>query len=214
MNFLTSEMRRSLKELDLGLKGELTITSDMEDLSSSLFFDQVPPSWTKRAYASLNGLSAWYTDLLLRIKELESWTSDFNLPASVWLSGFFNPQSFLTAIMQSTARKNELPLDKMCLVSEVTKKNKEEMGMAPREGAYIHGLYMEGARWDINLGTIAESRLKELYPLMPVIHIRAVTQDKQEMRNLYECPVYNTRERGDVYQIFFTNTDSIVQYFR
>ena len=210
-------MRRSLKELDLGLKGELTITSDMEDLSSSLFFDQVsikihtqhtyfslmtlnikvPPSWTKRAYASLNGLSAWYTDLLLRIKELESWTSDFNLPSSVWLSGFFNPQSFLTAIMQSTARKNELPLDRMCLVCEVTKKNKEEMGLVPREGAFIHGLYMEGARWDVNLGTITESRLKELYPLMPVIHVKAVTQDKQEMRNLYECPVYNTRERGE-----------------
>ena len=41
MNFLTAEMRRSLKELDLGLKGELTITSDMEDLSNALFFDQV-----------------------------------------------------------------------------------------------------------------------------------------------------------------------------
>ena len=74
-----------------------------------------------------------------------------------------------------------------------TKKNKEEMGLVPREGAFIHGLYMEGARWDVNLGTITESRLKELYPLMPVIHVRAVTQDKQEMRNLYECPVYNTR---------------------
>ena len=74
---------------------------------------------------------------------MESWTSDFNLPASVWLPGFFNPQSFLTAIMQSTARKNELPLDKMCLVCEVTKKNKEEIGAAPREGAYTHGLYME-----------------------------------------------------------------------
>ena len=99
--------------------------------------------------------------------------------------------------MQSTARKNELPLDRMCLVCEVTKKNKEEMGLVPREGAFIHGLYMEGARWDVNLGTITESRLKELYPLMPVIHVRAVTQDKQEMRNLYECPVYNTRERGE-----------------
>ena len=33
-------------------------------------------------------------------QELESWTSDFSLPSSVWLSGFFNPQSFLTAIMQ------------------------------------------------------------------------------------------------------------------
>ena len=41
MNLLVAEMRRRLKELDLGLKGELTITSDMEDLSDSLFFDQV-----------------------------------------------------------------------------------------------------------------------------------------------------------------------------
>ena len=41
MNSLTQEMKRSLKELDLGLKGELTTTSDMEDLSNSLFFDQV-----------------------------------------------------------------------------------------------------------------------------------------------------------------------------
>ncbi len=40
MNILTKEMRRSLKELDLGLKGELTITNDMEDLGNSLFFDQ------------------------------------------------------------------------------------------------------------------------------------------------------------------------------
>lgn len=44
MNILTAEMRRSLKELDLGLKGELTITSDMEDLSNALFFDQVEKS--------------------------------------------------------------------------------------------------------------------------------------------------------------------------
>ena len=43
MNSLTHEMKRSLRELDLGLKGELTITSDMEDLSNSLFFDQVRP---------------------------------------------------------------------------------------------------------------------------------------------------------------------------
>ena len=84
--------------------------------------------------------------MLLRIKELESWTSDFSLPSSVWLSGFFNPQSFLTAIMQSTARKNELPLDKMSLTCEVTKKYQGESMQVPREGAYVHGLFIEGAR--------------------------------------------------------------------
>ena len=77
------------------------------------------------------------------IKIPESWTSDFNLPSSVWLPGFFNPQSFLTAIMQSTARKNELPLDKMCLTCEVTKRNCGEVQQNQREGAFIHGLFME-----------------------------------------------------------------------
>ena len=77
--------------------------------------------------------------IIIIIKELESWVSDFQLPNAVWLAGFFNPQSFLTAIMQQMARKNEWPLDKMALQCDVTKKNKEDMGGPPREGAYVHG---------------------------------------------------------------------------
>nr|CAD7197237.1 unnamed protein product [Timema douglasi] len=219
MNYLTGELKRSLKELDLGLKGELTITFVMEELENSLFLDQVPQIWTQRAYPSLQGLTAWFADLLLRLRELDTWSTDFvkaltkimplihQLPSSVWLAGFFNPQSFLTAIMQSTARKNELPLDKMCLQCDVTKKQKEDFTSAPREGAYVHGLYMEGARWDSQTGFIMDSRLKELFPYMPVVNIRspstillqAITQDKQDLRNTYECPIYKTRTRGPTY---------------
>ncbi|XP_019887304.2 dynein beta chain, ciliary [Ooceraea biroi] len=199
MNFLTTEIKRSLRELDLGLKGELTITSDMEDLENALFLDQVPPVWASRAYPSLLGLTGWFVDLLLRIRELETWSADFILPSSVWLAGFFNPQSLLTAIMQSTARKHELPLDKMCLQCDVTKKNKEEFTSAPRDGAYVHGIFMEGARWDVQTGIIVDSKPKELYPAMPVINVRAITQDKQDLRNMYECPVYKTRTRGPTY---------------
>ncbi|KOC63714.1 Dynein beta chain, ciliary [Habropoda laboriosa] len=199
MNYLTTEIKRSLRELDLGLKGELTITSDMEDLENAVFLDQVPPVWAQRAYPSLLGLAAWFVDLLLRIRELETWSSDFVLPPSVWLAGFFNPQSLLTAIMQSTARRHELPLDKMCLQCDVTKKNKEEFTSAPRDGAYIHGIFMEGARWDVQTGLIVDSKPKELFPAMPVINVRAITQDKQDLRNMYECPVYKTRTRGPTY---------------
>ena len=77
MNYLTGEMKRSLKELDLGMKGELTITSDMEDLENSLFLDQVPVIWAARAYPSLLGLTGWFVDLLLRLRELETWSADF-----------------------------------------------------------------------------------------------------------------------------------------
>lgn len=127
MNILMSELRRSLNELDLGLKGELTISSLMEDLMLCLYMDQVPEQWTKLAYPSLLGLQSWFGDLLLRLRELEGWVSDFKLPSSIWLAGFFNPQSLLTAIMQQTARKNEWPLDRMCLNCDVTKKSKEEL---------------------------------------------------------------------------------------
>ncbi|KAH1023596.1 hypothetical protein HUJ04_012770 [Dendroctonus ponderosae] len=199
MNLLTGKMKQTLKELELGLKGELTITSDMEDLETAIFLDQVPPAWEQRAYPSLLGLTSWFVDLLLRIRELETWSTDFVLPASVWLGGFFNPQSLLTAIMQSTARRNELPLDKMCLQCDVTKKQKEEFTSAPRDGAYVHGLHMEGARWDVQAGIIMDSKLKELHPAMPVMNIKAITQDKQDLRNMYECPVYKTKTRGPTY---------------
>ncbi|NWV29438.1 DYH17 protein, partial [Origma solitaria] len=199
MNILTHEIRRSLKELDLGLQGELTITSEMEDLGNALFYDSVPESWTRYAYPSLLSLATWYADLLLRIRELEVWSTDFVLPATVWLAGFFNPQSFLTAIMQSTARKKQWPLDKMCLAVEVTKKTREDITFPPREGSYVHGLFMEGARWDIPSGSIADARMKELTPEMPVILLRAIPVDRMDTTNIYECPVYKTRTRGPTY---------------
>ncbi|XP_043921477.1 dynein axonemal heavy chain 11 [Protopterus annectens] len=199
MNILIHEIRRSLKELDLGLKGDLTISSDMEILQSALYYNTVPESWTKLAYPSTFGLAQWINHLLLQCRELDTWTQDLVLPAAVWLSGFFNPQSFLTAIMQCTARKNEWPLDKMCLTVDVTKKTKDDLGHPPREGAYIHGLFMEGARWDLQAGVIAEARLKDLTPSMPVIFVKAIPLDRQEAKNMYECPLYKTKTRGPTY---------------
>ncbi|NWX64149.1 DYH9 protein, partial [Promerops cafer] len=199
MNGLTAEIRRSLAELELGLKGELTMTSDMETLQNSLFLDTVPESWVKRSYPSTASLGSWFADLLARISELEAWTRDFSLPSTLWLGGFFNPQSILTAVMQTTARKNKWPLDKMTLQCDVTKKSREDFASAPREGAYVHGLFMEGARWDAQSGTITDARLKELTPAMPVVFIKAIPEDKQDTRGLYPCPVYKTRQRGPTY---------------
>ncbi|XP_019712197.1 dynein heavy chain 11, axonemal [Hippocampus comes] len=199
MNMLIGEIRRSLKELDMGLRGELAISPEMERMQTALFLDNVPDAWTKLAYPSTYSLAIWYNDVLQRCKELDSWTQDLSLPTVVWLSGLFNPQSFLTAVMQSLARKNEWPLDKVNLTVDVTKKFKEEFNQPAREGAYVYGLYMEGARWDTQAGVITEARLKELTPAMPVISVRAVPNDRQETRNIYECPLYKTKIRGPTY---------------
>ena len=117
-----------------------------------------------------------------------------------WISGLFNPQAFLTAVMQVTARKNEWPLDKLATVVEVSKKmTPEEIEGATRDGAYIHGLYVEGARWDVGSGGLEDALIKQLYPPMPVVLVKAATQDKMDARDVYPCPVYKTQQRGPTY---------------
>lgn len=55
---------------------------------------------------------------------------------------------------------------------QVTKRTPEQIDGASRDGAYVHGLTLEGARWDDKLGQLDESRPKELFCPMPVLHIR------------------------------------------
>ena len=50
-----------------------------------------------------------------------------------WLSGLYNPQSFLTAICQVTAQKNGQELDKLITWTDPTKK----MGVEEIEGHYL-----------------------------------------------------------------------------
>ena len=128
----------------------------------------------------------------------DSFRSDRHLavPKVSWFPGFFNPQSFLTAVMQSTARRNEWPLDKTTHQVEVTKKlDPEEIDAPSRDGAYVHGMMLEGCRWDDKAGSLTDSFPKELFAHMPVMLIKAVTVDKAEQKDTYGCPVYKTRMR-------------------
>ena len=65
-------------------------------------------------------LGSWYNDVLKRYEQLNNWTQgDIITPLSVWLPGLFNPKAFLTAVMQTYARANKLPLDVMRSMTEV-----------------------------------------------------------------------------------------------
>lgn len=99
MNTLIFTVRLSLEELDQGMKGSLNITENMEKLAHSMYVNQVPALWEKYAYASKKELLVWYDDLLERIAQLEEYSEELIAPISLWISGLFNPMSYLTAIM-------------------------------------------------------------------------------------------------------------------
>ena len=199
MNRLLFEMKRSLVELDLGLKGDLGMSDAMETLMNALYDDRVPASWNKVAYPSMRGLASWLSDMLGRQRQLEAWTADLSTPKVTWVPGLFNPQAFLTAVMQTIARKNELPLDRMTTVFDVSKKaSPDEIEAATREGAYIHGLYVEGARWDMEQQLLAESKPKTLFEVAPVLWLKPTKTEELAPPPYYDCPVYKTGDRRGV----------------
>jgi len=59
---------------------------------------------------------------LERNGQLQEWVGELATPKVAALNLFFNPMSFLTAIMQDTSIKNSFDLDQMALVSDVLKK--------------------------------------------------------------------------------------------
>ena len=204
MNILTGTMRKSLEDLEDGLKGKLNITDEMEALSGSMFINKVPALWEKYAYFSLKSLPSWFEDLLLRINQLQAYQEDLTVPNSLWISGLFNPMSFLTAIMQVTARTDGLPLDNMQLKTEVLNiKDPAEIPAQAEVGAYIHGFFLQGASWEMgrgqDQGQLADMIPKELYPELPVMHVTAIETKNMVTAGFYECPVYVTSARGPTY---------------
>eukprot|EP00954_Amorphochlora_amoebiformis_P001857 145081-Amorphochlora_amoeboformis.AAC.1 len=149
MNILRNEIKNSLEELELGMKGELQMSDRMEDLSQSLFLNRVPLNWAAKAYPSRKSLGDWLENLMERSEQLLRWCDEpTSIPVVTDLSLCFNPQSFLTAIMQVTAQTQQKELDKLTIMTDVTRKQPEEIETAVRDGAYITGLWLEAARWD------------------------------------------------------------------
>jgi len=207
-NGILNLIKRDLVELELGLSGALNISDSMDALITAIFANVVPNTWLKlcnqvgpTGVYNRKNLGDWYTDLLKRVKQLASWTAvDLSVPISVWVSGLFNSMGFVTAVNQTTARAKQLPLDDMMSVTDVLEiEDETTIDTKPEEGAYIHGMFMEGARWDIKAGVIADSKPKDLYPQMPVVWVKATTVENVPKENIYVCPVFTTTIRGPTF---------------
>ncbi|RKO93650.1 dynein heavy chain and region D6 of dynein motor-domain-containing protein [Blyttiomyces helicus] len=199
-NDLLQRIRRSLGELQNGIKGIVVMSPELDEIFTCVFEGRVPPLWGK-AYASLKPLAAWTRDLAQRIEFFADWAKGVE-PKLFWLGAFTFPTGFLTAVLQKTARRNNIPVDVLSWEFTVLQlEDDNHIQQAPKEGVYIRNLYLEGASWDRKNNCLKEPKPMELIATMPPVHFRPVDGKKKSIKGTYTCPLYyyplrsGTRER-------------------
>ncbi len=126
---------------------------------------------------------------------MQKWVSN-SQPVAFWISGFFFIQSFITAIKQNFARRYTIPINFIQFEFEFLNLDERKISIKPTEGAYIYGLYLEGARWSHDAESLKESNPKIMFDYLPVIWLKAIQLTKQDYEpNKFECPVYRTSLR-------------------
>ncbi|KAI5635618.1 dynein heavy chain and region d6 of dynein motor domain-containing protein [Phthorimaea operculella] len=182
-------VRTTLKDLLLAIDGTIIMNESLRDSLDSIYDAKVPKIWLKASWSS-STLGFWFTELLERNAQFSAWCFQAR-PNSFWMTGFFNPQGFLTAMRQEVTRAHKgWALDVVALHNDVTKNTYDEIKAPPPEGVYVHGMFLDGASWDRRNMRLCESTLKVLYTALPVTHIYAINSVAPKDPKLYTCPVY------------------------
>ncbi|XP_032540330.1 dynein heavy chain 8, axonemal isoform X1 [Chiroxiphia lanceolata] len=190
-------VRNSLNDLKLAIEGTIVMSENLRDALDNMYDARIPQVWKRVSWDS-STLGFWFTELLERNAQLSTWIFQ-GRPNVFWITGFFNPQGFLTAMKQEATRAHkDWALDKVAVHNEVLKQTREEITAPPPEGVYIYGLYLEGAGWEKRRSILVESTPKVLFVQLPVLHMFAVDSTKPRDPRLYVCPLYKKPMRTDL----------------
>ena len=185
------------------------MSSSLEMMYNCFVFQKVPPSWEEAGYPCLKPLPSWIEDFFARIDFMGNWLTE-GPPNCFWLSGFFFPQGFMTAVKQTYSRNTQIAVDILTIGCEMTGLDRGEIDRSPEVGAYIFGLYMEGGRFDRKGMTMSDSLPRELFDKMPCIQLVPQIAEHYRPENVYNCPLYKTSLRKGVLSTTGHSTNFVV----
>jgi len=207
-NKLLQVMEASLEDLVKAIQGFIVMSEELDNMYNALTNGVVPPNWEKVAYPSLKPFATWFIDLIERVKFMGGWLTKGE-PSCFWMSGFFFPQGFMTGVLQTHARKEQIAIDKLNFSFKILDEEPDQIEESPESGVYIYGLFFDGARWDDESGTITDQHPGILYDKAPVFWFEPMEEYKPDPEE-YSCPVYKTSVRAGVLSTTGQSTNYIL----
>ncbi|CAE8606135.1 unnamed protein product, partial [Polarella glacialis] len=198
-NDLIVRVSSTLKTLGDAIKGFVVMSFNLEEMYNAFLVQKLPPIWGEPvSYPCLKPLNSWMTDFEARVAFMTKWLKE-GTPASFWVSCFFFPQGFMTCAKQVHARTTKIPIDALSFFTEPTDCTDVQQAVAPVDGVNVHGLFLQGAGWDVAKKKMCESEKAVLFKELPVVWMRVVIQDEFEALEKepgrYICPLYKTTAR-------------------
>ena len=190
-------MHSSTKEVQLALKGLVVMSADLDAMGTAVFNQLVPGMWEEKAYPSLKPLMGWVQDLVDRLDFFTNWV-DNGLPKVYWISSFFFPQAFMTGTLQNYARKHNFPIDECEMEYKFKDEEHKDIKAGPEDGAFIFGLFVEGARWSKKEHGLVDPIPKELFSTMPTMLLSPIRNKPIPRDGIYRMPVYKILTRTGV----------------
>ncbi|XP_012151823.2 dynein heavy chain at 89D [Megachile rotundata] len=194
-NRLIRTMKRTLSQLRKAIAGEIGMDAVLENISTALYNGVLPKEWAKLAPDTKKTLAGWMEHFEKRIQQYNTW-SGTNEPIVLWLAGLHIPETYLAALVQMSCRRNSWALDHSLMYTAVSRFTiPEKVEDRPDEGCYVSGLYLEGARWDVDEQCLKKSHPKVLVEPLPVLIILPVEAHRLRLQNTLKTPVYTTSNR-------------------
>lgn len=131
--------------------------------------------------------------------------------------GLVSFPGFLTGALQNHARKYGHPVDHLTFKYNILKVYRDQAEVAeamakqqygeeieqdkqlynPTDGILVHGLFMDGFRWDDTNHTLTDALPGHMNSSLPVLHMEPV-MDYEADETDYQAPLYKTAARAGV----------------